>query len=173
MRFNVSGIGHVVLHVGGMIGLTVLMDAFWYTMMFFTVWAKSMFPFWTPATRTPVFVVHCKTLWFLKYDGSFWYSDVGVVIWFWVPFNVLRCSLQSEQSPSSHSEHLQHRHPWLLQNHPNLYIKYDGNFPYSDVGIVIWCWYLSIHCGVLGSLCIVLHILNTCNTDTRAPYRII
>jgi hypothetical protein len=155
----------------------MILGTFQCTAVFFTVWTKSIFTFGTPATQTPVVVakssqslykiwwqlpvfrrwyrdmmlVSFDTLWcsgqsmhspshsehlqhghpcslqnYLKDDGDFSYSDVGIVIWFGVPFGTLWCCLQSEQSPCSHCTTLS-------------FLKYEGNFQYSDVGIVIWC----------------------------------
>jgi hypothetical protein len=77
--------------------------------------------------------------------------------------------LLSEQSPCSHSEHLQHGHPC------SLFIAKLSNFwnmmATSRIQMLV-AWYDSGHlwmyCGVLCTLNKVhLHNRNTCNTDTR------
>jgi hypothetical protein len=82
------------------------------TVVFFTVYTKSIFTFRTSATQTPVLVAKSPNF-YIIYDGNFPYSDVGIVIWFWY-LSIHWCSVQSIQSFSSHSKHLQHGHPYSL-----------------------------------------------------------
>ena len=81
----------------------------------FTLWTKSIFTFGTPATQTPVFVAKSSNLykiWWQLPVFRRWYRDMMLV-----SFDTLLCSVQSMQSPSSHSEHLHHGHPCSLQNY--------------------------------------------------------
>ena len=79
----------------------------------FTVWTISIFTLETPATQD--IRVGCKILQFLY---KIWWQVPVIRRWYramiLVSFDTLWCSMQS---PSSHSEHLQHGHPCSLQNY--------------------------------------------------------
>jgi hypothetical protein len=140
------------------------------TVVFFTVYTKSIFTFRTSATQTPVFVAKSPNF-YIIYDGNFPYSDVGIVIWFWYLL-IHWCSVQSIQSfftfwtPATWT-------PVVVVRFSNFWNMMAAS---SIQMLVSWydSGYLSMYCGVLYSLNKVhLHILNTCNTDTCAPCRII
>ena len=139
---------------------------FWYTVVFCAVYTES-FTFWTPATWTPVVVVRFSNFWNMMAT-----SGIQMLLsWYDSGYLSMYCGVLYRLN----NFHLHIRNTCNTDIRVRCKIlQFLYKICYSDVGIVIWYWYLSKHCGLLCSLCrILLHILNTCNTDTCAPCRII
>jgi hypothetical protein len=117
--------------------------------------------------------VHCKILliseiWWQLPVFRCWCRDMILV-----SFDTLWSSVQSIQNPSSDSKHLQHGHPY------SLFIAKFSNFwnmmatsiiqmlvSWYDSGIF---WYTGVLCSLYR---ILLHILKTCNMNTRGRCKI-
>ena len=140
------------------------------TLVFCAVYTESFFIFWTPATWTPVVVVRFSHFWNMMASSGI----QMLVLWYDSGYLSIYCGvLYSLNKVHLHIRNTCNRHPWSLQNPP---ISIYNVMATSRIQRLV-SWYDSgifRYTGVLCSLCrVLLHILNTCNTDTRAPYRII